>query len=226
MKHLPATLILLLASLTLTAISDSRLPSNSAATVVDQEQTRELQYFPNERAVEFISFGYQNAFADFLWFQTINYFGKHYYSDHNFRWLAHMCNLITTLNPKARHVYEFGSAMLSWEQNEPSESIKLLTKAIAAFPNDWNFLYLRGFTNMFFLKDNKSAREDFITASHIPNAPVFLARMATKNMLEYEDPKLTVFFIESLLRKNSDLTYRSMLEDRLKQAKKAAGMSE
>ncbi len=78
---------------------------------------------------------------------------------------------------------------------------------------------------MFFLKNKKKAQQDFEAASHVPNAPAFVARLAAKSMMEYDDPKLAVFFIEGLLRKNSDPTYRAMLQDRLREAQAAAGIN-
>ena len=81
----------------------------------DGNQIDEVLYLPNKEAVEVVSFGYKHFAADLIWFNTINYFGKHYREDKKFTWLKHMCDLTTNLNPNAKHFYEFCGLMLSWD---------------------------------------------------------------------------------------------------------------
>ena len=89
---------------------------------LSESDEQEVLYLPSGKGLEFISFGYKNFFSDILWFKTISYFGKHFGDDKNYKWLGHMCNLVTDLNPNALHVFRFCSNMLSWESEKPKES--------------------------------------------------------------------------------------------------------
>ena len=179
------------------------------------EQTEEVLYLPNGRALQFISFGYRNALAQLLWFNTISYFGKHYRQDQNYRWLAHMCRLVNDLNPLAEHVYLFCSAMLSWEAGAPQAAVTLLSRGIEMQPANWYLYYLRGFTYMLFLKDAARAKEDLVAASKLPGAEPFVARIAAKKIAELDTPQTAVEFLQQMLLGAGDPAARQALDGKL-----------
>lgn len=182
----------------------------------------EILYLPSGKGLEFISFGYKNTLAHFLWFQTNNYFGKHYRGDRNYDWLAHYCKLVTTLNPKARDYYQFCGTMLAWEANKIDQSIAIYTRAIAAFPNDWFFYYLRGFTYAFFAQDEEKAKADFISSAKLPNAHHFVARLASKKILADGNVEDAKEFLKEAIEMASDPSTKSILENRLRQIERAS----
>lgn len=175
---------------------------------------REALYLPNGEGLRFMSFGYQNFLSNILWFDLISYFGKHYKSDQSYRWLAHMCGLVTDLDPRASAAYEFCGMMLAWEVASPRESITILDKAVNNIPESWRFRYLRGFTYLYFMQDEERAREDFQVAAGLPNAPAFLGTLAAKKMA-LSDPVSAIQFLVTILANTSDPTQRQALEGRL-----------
>ena len=214
-----ARVALLITLLICCAASSARLAEQaSTLSSSNTSSEQEVLYLPDGRGLSLLSFGYTNFVADLLWFNTINYFGKHYNADRNFQWLGHMCNLVTSLDPNSKHVYGFCSTMLSWEANLPNESLKILDKAIANYPTDWKFFYLRGFTKMFFLKDDQGALADFSTSAKLPGASWIAARLAAKNIAMSDDPKSAVEFLKNILEGTTDETQRRALESRLREA--------
>jgi tetratricopeptide (TPR) repeat protein len=177
----------------------------------------EVLYLPAEKALEFISFGYRNTLAHFLWFHTNNYFGKHYRGDRNYDWLSHYCNLVTTLNPKNRDYYQFCGTMLSWEANRIEDSIAIFTRAIAAYPQDWLYYYFRGFTYAFFAQDDLKSQADFIKSATLPNANHFVARLASKQILANGSVEEAKEFLREAINMASDPGTKSILENRLRQ---------
>lgn len=175
----------------------------------------EVLYLPNGDALEQISFGYRNILADFLWFRTISYFGAHYRSDKNYQWLYHMCSLVTTLDPSAKHVYSFCSTMLAWESNTIDASNDILTRAINKFPADWMFFYLRGFNYLYFKKDFIKAHEDFLAASRIPGVHPLVAELAAKTTTQLKSPEVAADMLRGLIASTSDPTIRSAFEKKL-----------
>lgn len=186
--------------------------------VDDSTQMKEVLYLPSGIGLELMSFGYGNVLADLLWFNTINYFGKHYQDDQNYRWLHHMCDLVTTLDPRAFHVYEFGSTMLGWEMGAPDDAIKLLDKALLIFPDSWRIYYLRGFIYMFFKKDAARAQADFVKASKLPGVHYIVARLAAKSFTSQDDPETAISFLSEMIETTIEPSARQALEHRLREA--------
>jgi hypothetical protein len=177
----------------------------------------EVLYLPKASALKALSFGFQNALADTLWFRTVSYFGKHYKEDQKYEWLAHMCELVVALDPKAAHVYEFGALMLTWEADRPAEAIALLDKAIAEDATQWRPYYLRGFTRYYFMDDNVGAAQDFEIAARLPDAPVFLAGLAAKKLQKSsENPAAAVQFLAEMIRNTQDPSARRVLGKKLR----------
>ena len=181
------------------------------------ESETEALYLPKKEAVEAISVGYRNFVSHIIWFNTISYFGKHYKTDGRYTWLAHMCELVTSLNTKSKHVYNFCSTMLSWEAKSPEKSISLLNKAINTNPEMWEYYYLRGFNYMYFLKDSSKAQKDFQKGATLANAPIFLTNLATKKLALLDKPEEAISFLSNMIKNSNDPTQRSALQFRLEQ---------
>lgn len=175
----------------------------------------EYLYLPSGKGLNALSFGYQNTLAHYLWFKTINYFGKHYRGDRDYQWLAHYCDLVTNLNKSMKIYYQFCGSMLAWEANKPEQSLAILTKAINNFPQDWLFYYLRGFTYIFFIHDDQKAREDFVQSAKLPGAHHFVARLASKQILADGSKEEAIQFLQEAIEVASDDTTKSILINRL-----------
>ena len=128
-----------------------------------------------------------------------------------------MCDLVTTLDPKFEASFQFCGTMLSWEAGAPSESIKLMSKAIECDPNNWKYRYLRGITYMLFLKDAARAKEDLVAAAKLPNVHPIVIRLAAKKMAETDDRSSAIEFLENILQTEQDPNAKRVLLERLKE---------
>jgi len=217
MRALACNMFLLLSAVVLTAFARGELAAISAAQSSRINPAAEVLYLPSGRGLEVLSFGYQNILAHLLWFNTTSYFGKHYRGDKDYRWLSHMCNLVTRLNPKATHVFQFCGTMLAWEGNMPEQSIAILSKAIELHPANWLFYYLRGFTYIFFLGDDEHGKSDFIQAARLPEVHPIVIRLASKKILSLDSPETAIEFLRDALQNAKDDQSRKVLTDRLKE---------
>lgn len=207
---------LIILSLFLSGAVFSRAPLMESWKSLEFHDGAEVLYLPSGKALKGIAFGYEPVLADILWFNTINYFGKQYRSDQNYEWLKHMCGLVIELDPKATHTYEFCSAMLGWEASNPDAALVILNKAVAAHPQNWLFLYLRGFNYMFFQQNQALAQKDFIDAAQLPDADPIVARLAAKKMTELQEPEVAVDFLIDMIEKAEDNSQQKALTERLK----------
>ncbi|MCB0332375.1 MAG: hypothetical protein KDD55_02680 [Bdellovibrionales bacterium] len=200
----------------LTTFAFQGLQNSQRSLHDDAADEQEVLYLPNGQGLHFLSFGYQNMLSDLLWFQTISYFGKHYQSDRNYTWLAHMCGLVVELNPLAEHVFDFCGTMLAWEAHAVEQANALLDKAIMSKPDRWRYYYLRGFNSLYFLRDQQAAQKDFLLGSQQPDAPPFLLRLAVKN-LDVADPASTQEFLLEMLHATTDETQKQVLMGKLRE---------
>lgn len=220
MKILLLNLLTLVVFGYLAVFSTGKISTKEFLPHEDASQEDEVLYLPNIKAIKFASFGYKNFLADIIWFKTINYFGKHYRADRNYRWLFTLCDLITTLNPDAEHVYEFGAMMLAWEQNVPDKAIELLDKALSTKRESWTLFYYRGIFKLYFKKDNEGALNDFIEASKLPGVHTTVIGLASKKLAELNDENEGVKFLESILNTTTDESLKSVLLDKIKKLEK------
>ena len=175
-------------------------------------------YLPSAQYLKPISFGFENFLSDVLWFHTLNYFGRQISNRENLQWFAHMCTLVSDLDPKALHVYEFCGTLLSWVAKEPEASNAVLTKGIEAFPEYWRLRYLKAFNAWYFLNDQQNAAMLLREAATLPDAPGFLASLASRLLATSHDPRTAVQFLSEVLRNTSNPSARDAILDKLKHA--------
>lgn len=178
-------------------------------------------YLPKKTALKGISFNYKNVVAHTLWFNTVNYFGKHYKGDKEYRWLNKMCELTSSMNPAMEHVFEFCALMLSWEAKQPKEADVILKSFHEKHPQKWRPLYLRAMNSIIFLNDTKKAREYLVKATRLDNSPAFLARLLSMEIARLENEQTAIAFLKSMLAKASDANQRKSLKAKIKKLKKS-----
>lgn len=196
------------------AITGTRLDRASAAVTAAEEPV----YLPKAEYLRPMSLGWQNVLADLLWFRAINYFGAHYRSDRTYRWLAHMCELVTDLDPRAEHVYRFGGVILPWEANQADAGIRLLEKAVVQFPDSWLFAYHLGFHYYFFKNDTAKALEHLRRAMALPGAHPAVARLVAGLAAERYGPETTMEFLSGLQDDVDSADIRAVLQEHMQSA--------
>lgn len=226
MSSFLAKLFILLVAAFVSGISLAGLSKNREQVRNDSFQRAEMRFLPSGQDLQLISFGYKSALSNFLWFNTVSYFGKHFRKDQQYTWLAHMCDLVTTLNPRAKHVYEFGALMLAWEVSDIEGAVKLLSKACKNFPSDWKFLYLRGFIKQYFLNRYEEARQDYMAASMLPGCPPIVARLAAKNFSLTGNLESAIEFLSAAIQASSEPTMKAALQEKLNEVRLELNLKE
>ena len=197
-KPLTALIVIfaLITGVGLSLLKKEQLKELSQAQLAEQEAL----YLPNGNALKLLSAGYHNALADYFWFSTINYFGKHYRSDRSYKWLAHRCSLIQELDPIYMQVPEFCALILAFEAQDAKAARSVLQKAIQANPDKWRLHYLLGMNYLMFTKDAVKARNAFVTGAKKPDAEPFLVRLAAKQSFNLNEPELALQFLEDAIK--------------------------
>lgn len=129
-----------------------------------------------------------------------------------------MCDLVTSLDSRASHVYEFCGTLLSWIAKEPESSNKILNKGILADPTNWKLYYLKGFNQWYFLEDFKNAKETLKISSSLKGAPPMIANLAAKISSSYGSPEEAINFLSESIKSNKDPIAENALGRKLKEA--------
>jgi tetratricopeptide (TPR) repeat protein len=182
-------------------------------------------YLPRAEYLRPMSLGWANVLADVLWFRAISYFGEHYRSDRTYPWLAHMCDLVTDLDPKAAHVYRFAGVILPWEAEQVEAGIRLLEKGTRAFPDSWVLHYYLGFNHYFFRDDPERAIESLDAAARLPGAHESVARLAAVLAAHQYGPETTLGFLEELERNVESAEVRDVVRRQQNEARLAADLA-
>ena len=185
---------------------------------IRQETEETPLYLPDAKYIRLVTLGFDTFWSRILWFNTVNYFGKQFLADSDYRWLYHNCKLVTQLDERATHAFEFCGTLLSWMAREPERSNEILTHAIQAHPDAWRFRYLRGFNYWYFLSRRDLAKEDFRIGSTLPEAPPVLASLATRLMVAEDDPQTAIAFLVDLIENTKDEHVKQALGEKLKRA--------
>jgi hypothetical protein len=185
------------------------------------EDFEEVKFLPKAESVKSISLGYQNVLAQLLWFYTQNYFGKHYRSDQRYTWLYYMCDLITTLDPNHKEVFNFGTMMLGWEAKKPQEALKFISKGLVHHPSDWYFYYLRGSLSYLIENNPEKAIEDFRIGASLPDAPAMMSSIAAKKMVSInQDPEGAVSFLQEMIHSTKNPQTIKILNNKIMEIRK------
>jgi hypothetical protein len=140
--------------------------------------TTEKLYYPEGRYLREVTIGYREVMADFLWFQTVQYYGAYRKGDHDLHYFRGLVDAVTTLDPHFIEAYYFGSLVASMDQGQIPAAIDLLKRGILANPDNWLLPFQIGFTHYILRQDYERAATWFHLAAQAPDATDFARRFA------------------------------------------------
>ncbi|MEO6461515.1 MAG: hypothetical protein ABIP29_00385 [Candidatus Eisenbacteria bacterium] len=142
------------------------------------EPLGELAYYPSGTWLTQAALGDATAWSDLLWLRAVQYYGHHRQVDNDFAKMAHVFDIITTLDPRFRSAYVFGGTSLCQEGNQFAAGVTLLEKGQHHNPREWIYPFELGFVHYVGRKNLTRATFDFAQAARQPEAPEFCERFA------------------------------------------------
>jgi tetratricopeptide (TPR) repeat protein len=175
-----------------------------------------LIYIPTSRFLRTAALGFDAVLADLLWMRAVVYFGGHFLTDKDYRWLYHILDAVTTLDPKNILAYRFGGSLLALEENDAERSIAILKKGIQNNPDeDWRLYFLLGFNYFYFLEDHVEAAKYLERASRMPNHPKYLPKLAAKMYAKAEKIDTAIEFLEEMYQQHDDQNVKAAIAERI-----------
>lgn len=185
----------------------------------DNEKVRDdIVFIPlNASALRLVAPADSGFLADLLWIRTAYYFGRHALTDRQYPYMFHLLDLITDLSPFWILPYQFAAVILPTEIDNVDDGMYFITKGLIYHPTDWRLWFFKGFYLWKFQGDTISAAESIHQASLMPEAPVFIARLAATFATRAGQRELAIRFLDESMSHIKDPKQRSILSEKLKE---------
>ena len=171
-------------------------------------------YLPNGSYLKMLSLDFDSLLSDLFWIKGSIYFGSQYRKkQQEYKWLYHILNLSTDLDPKYYDVYWYGSSILP----SVDESIRFLEKGRIHFPNDWKIPEMIGFYHHFYQKDYLSAANYYEIASNCPGHPPYVPSLSGRFYTEAGDIESAIRVLKNFYDTSDRKDLRDDFAKRIKQ---------
>jgi tetratricopeptide (TPR) repeat protein len=150
----------------------------AAARLPRAEPLAELSYYPSGTWLSEAAMGDATSWSDLMWLRAVQYYGLHRETDNTFLQMAHVFDVITTLDPRFQNAYVFGGTSLCQEGHQFDAGVKLLEKGLRNNPTAWIYPFELGFVHYLGKRNLTRATFDFAQAARQPNAPDYCERFA------------------------------------------------
>jgi hypothetical protein len=129
-----------------------------------------MTYFPGDERIKPAFLGFETTVAHYLWIRTIIYFGGHYVTDSDYRWLINMIDIITKLDPYFYPAYEFAGLMVPDVCKNPDAARVILQRGLTYLGNTkWNIPFYLGMLYYEHYNDKETAARYISLASKVPS---------------------------------------------------------
>jgi tetratricopeptide (TPR) repeat protein len=185
-----------------------------------QTVLKEALYIPSPRTVKAMSLGYTGLTADLYWTRVVQYFGgKHHAGAQQYKLLAPLLDITTTLDPHLLVAYEFGSIFLAQNPPEgggdPQAAVELVKKGIRENPEAWRLWYHLGFIYFQELHDNNQALQAFLKGSQVPGALPWMKSMAAAMAQQTDQADLARYLWTEIYENTQEPNIRNNAKRRL-----------
>ena len=160
-------------------------------------------YVPSGRYIKVLSLGYQNVAADILYMWSIQRY-SHYEKEHRFRYLEHVYDMVTDLDPHYIDPYLIGALTMAREGSDYERAFNLLEKGMRNNPDEWFLPLDAGFYALQDLKDYSKAIDYFMKASKIEGCPPEVDRLIAGAFLRKGDKVSSLKFWLDIYNSTTD----------------------
>ena len=160
-------------------------------------------YLPSGRYIKALVLGYENLVADILYMWSIQRY-SHYEKEHRFRYLEHVYDMITDLDPHYIDPYLIGALTMAREGSDYERAFNLLEKGMRNNPDEWLLPLDAGFYALQDLKDYSKAINYFMKASKIEGCPPEVDRLIAGAFLRKGDKVSSLKFWLDIYNSTTD----------------------
>jgi len=186
----------------------------------DAQPLGDVLYIPSPATLKHLSLGYNGLMADIYWTRVVQYFGgKHHTQSQEYKLLAPLLEISTTLDPHLVVAYKFGSIFLAQKPPEgagdPEAAARLVRRGIEQNPEEWRLWYYLGFIYWQEMHDSKAASQAFLNGSRVPGALPWMKVMAAALAQNAGEAETARYLWSNILQSTDDPNIRDNAIKRL-----------
>jgi hypothetical protein len=177
-----------------------------------------MAFVPQSDKIKPYLLGFHTAYADYMWIRTTLYFGSEYLSGGQYKWLVHMVDLVTRLNPDFYPAYEFAGLMIPDVCNDPEAAKVILSRGISSgVTKKWKLWFYLGMIYYRYDDNKKEAAACLERAVEQPQAPGFrLAGIAAAMFRKAGAPQEGKEFLEFIYATSENPEVKRYVQGKLK----------
>jgi hypothetical protein len=179
-------------------------------------QTERL-YFPSGRFLREATLGFREVVADYVWFQTVQYYGGYRQGDHDLAYFRNLVRSVVTLDPRFVEAYTFGSLVLAIDMHDPEGGIDILKQGALANPDSWLMPFEIGFIHYVFFRDYPRAAVWFEAAAAVPGATDFVRRFAAYSHKRAGDVEVSLVLWRNLYENTTNPRMKELAVEMIRQ---------
>ena len=172
----------------------------------------ERLYFPSGTFLVESSLGFRGAFADYLWFRFIQYFGSYAKGHHDLRYFDVLLRSITRLDPRFVHAYHFGSLVAWSEEGDFEKAVDILKRGIVHNPDTAELPFQVAFIYYVFYREYELASFWFETAARCSDATDRESRFAAFARYRAGDDRVSLELWKDLAGSSTNAEMRKLAE--------------
>lgn len=196
------------------------LQSNSANSSL-KKNYKTFNYLPSGKFLKGACLSFDELLADLLWIKALGYFTDQYKQKGRYKWLYHIVNVTTTLDPSFEDPYEFSGVIFSVEVNDIEKSNYFLKKGMENVPqHHWRYWYLPffiAFNYMYHEANYQTAAKYLEIAASFAESPAYLPLLVSRIYANTEDPGIAIPFLHKMIERASTPEMKKKLELRIKE---------
>ncbi|MEO7424751.1 MAG: hypothetical protein ABI036_06155 [Fibrobacteria bacterium] len=155
----------------------------------------QLTYLPSGKMIKPMMMDLDEAAGDLLWINAMMYFADAYLSNRSYKWLGHMLDVVSTLNPHLYYTYEFAGVVLTKEKSELPKTMVLLQRGMREFPDDWQ-LHLYGALTQLALDSNYAKAAEYLEPITMrKDIPQYIRAFCATLLNRSAGPKVALAFL-------------------------------
>jgi len=132
---------------------------------------QDAKYIPREMTNPNWLGDFNIIYADFIWFESLQYYGDRKEKKASLEYLSNIFNSITNLDPYFEQAYSFGATLVGTDGHNWKGCEQLLKKGMINLPDDWRMPFFLGFFNYMWYKNYRAAELWFKIAVKKPGCP-------------------------------------------------------
>ncbi len=173
----------------------------------------QLTYLPSGRVLKPAVLGFDEAAASFIWVKGILYFANAYMKHESYEWIGHIVKIVVTLDPRFEYAYQFGGLILQENVSTYPQSLELLLKGIAQFPQNYEMRIFAAMARLTIDSNYTEAGKILMPVLGMKNAPEFARGLALSLLTRtYTREQSLAFFVSTYMVSQSPINREILLQ--------------